>query len=456
MAACEVKRPSAECLIRRFGLRTAGMVCMRSFPVWALLPTLAACNSYEWFRVTGYVQQGFTNKADILFVIDNSSSMTDEATALAQNFSDFVTLFADEQPPTDPDLTNDVERFLAFVGDPTGNVNYQLGVTNTDVSMNAGKLLGDFPVVGKTDSDVAGKFLDNLVCKAACIEDVPSDIGVACRSGGQCATSASGSEEEPIEAVFMAMCRAVENPPDACFQPWWPDEDGSGWSKLPPGDTGAPDTDGPAPTDYFSNTEVMTNAGFLREGSVVIPVIITDEGDQSRRIDARDGSVFPYDQYFKQFGHRMTWAVIGPSEDATACKGPAADWGIHRMERMVYGSDGLYVPISLRESAESCVNADFSQALVDIGKLLRALSSSFALQSTPVQGTIVVTVDGKQVPESTQALDPELDIVVFSDGWSYRATDNTVILHGSAVPDASEDVRVYYLPSGGSPRDLPF
>ena len=29
-----------------------------------------------------------------------------------------------------------------------------------------------------------------------------------------CATS---GDEEPLEAIYMAMCRAVDNPPEACF-----------------------------------------------------------------------------------------------------------------------------------------------------------------------------------------------------------------------------------------------
>jgi hypothetical protein len=294
------------------------------------------------------------------------------------------------------------------------------------------------------------------VCDAACIEDVPNDIPVGCRSGRGCTDSSTGSVEEGIEAVFMAMCRAVENPPEPCFQKWWPTADGTGFQMFPPGDTGALDDGADDPVPYFEQDDVMSNRGMLREGSVVIPVIITDEGDQSRRIDTRDGKVFPYDEYFKLFGHRMSWAVIGPSEDATACKGPAANWGIQRYERMVYGSNGVYIPISLRKNQDECVNADFATALADIGGLLRSLSTSFPLQSTPVPGTIVVTVGGITVPQSTESIDEELELVVYTDGWSYRAADNTVLLHGDAVPEANEDVRVYYLPSGGSPRDLPF
>ena len=52
--------------------------------------TLSACNNYEVFRLAGYEQASFSNDADIIFIVDNSSSMTDEAEALALNFNVFV------------------------------------------------------------------------------------------------------------------------------------------------------------------------------------------------------------------------------------------------------------------------------------------------------------------------------------------------------------------------------
>ena len=45
---------------------------------------LAGCNQYDIFLLSGYEQSTFSNDADIVFVIDNSSSMTDEAEALAK------------------------------------------------------------------------------------------------------------------------------------------------------------------------------------------------------------------------------------------------------------------------------------------------------------------------------------------------------------------------------------
>jgi hypothetical protein len=409
------------------------------------------CNQVDWFRVTGFIQEGFTNKADILFVIDNSSSMQPESEALATNFSAFIDVFADDQDvPVEASLSNDVQRYIDYVTDRSGNVNYQIGMTTTEVGRRWGELLGDTPVIRKTDDNVEAAFQDNLLEYTACI------------NGRNCADNSFGSAEEGIEAAFMAMCRAVPNPPDPCYQSWWADPNNTGRViDHPPGEGGANDTDiivdpSVEPLIYFSEDDVMSNSEWLREGSVVIPVILTDEGDQSRRIETRDGDVFPYDEYFKLFGHRMSWAVIGPS-DAQGCNtSGAADWGIARYDLMVNGSNGSKIDIAEPDGRGGCQDTDFAAALADIGGLLRAISSVYPLAALPEPGTIVVRVGERSISESESTYDATFGITTYTDGWSWNAGDNTVVLHGDAVPEPGEDVRIWYLPSATAPRELPF
>jgi hypothetical protein len=422
----------------------------------AALAALSGCNSYEWFRLTGYVQEGFSNKADILFVVDNSSSMVEEGEALALNISGFIDQFADDDAALieDPTLTDDVARFLDYLQDRSGNVNYQLGVTTTEASADWGKLLGDNPVVAKTDNNIEQKFNENLLCEAACVRRIPDEVSIDCPNGNpenlrNCADSSTGSREEGIEAVFMAMCRASEDPPEPCFDSWWQDPTNPGaWLNQAP-------EPGAAPADYFDEDDIGSNEGFLRPGSVVIPVIISDEGDQSRRIESRDGKVFPYDEYFSLFGNRMSWAVIGANDSGGCNTSGAANWGIDRYRRMVASTGGVYIDISVRDGND-CVDADFGAALADIGGLLRSLTSVYPLRATPVPGTIVVTVGGEQISPAEVTFDEVLEVEIFTDGWSYDATQNIVVLHGNAVPDPNEDVRIWYLPDSGAPRDLPF
>ena len=425
----------------------------------------SGCNEYDYFRLTGFEQETFSNQADILFVVDNSSSMTAESNALALNFSEFINEFADESltRPDNPQLSDDVDRFIDYVSDRTGNVNYHLGVTVTDVTNRIGdyegwgELRGRPKVVRKLDDDPATTFTENFLCDAACIDRLPSGVDISCPGGpprNQYCTSSA--YEEGLEAVFMAMCRAVEEPPPECFQDWWQDtSDGSGVPVIQdtPLDPKDPEI---GRMEYFGNNDVGSNSAWLRPNSTVIPVIITDEGDQSRRIGPRDGTVAPYDALFAAFPNRMTWAVIGPSNDEGCNTSGAADWGIKRYQRMVVESNGSYIPISRPNGSGGCEDADFGEALAQVGDLLRSLVRSFPLAALPDEETIVVEVAGRVVEQAEATYDSYLDLVRYDNGWSYRQSDNSVVLHGDAVPDFNESVNIWYLPVDGVPRELPF
>ena len=53
----------------------------------------------EFFHLAGYEQESFSNDADILFVIDNSSSMKEEAQSLGNNFNVFINLLPPMKEP---------------------------------------------------------------------------------------------------------------------------------------------------------------------------------------------------------------------------------------------------------------------------------------------------------------------------------------------------------------------
>ena len=99
---------------------------------------------------------------------------------------------------------------------------------------------------------------------------------------------------------------------------------------------------------------------------------------------------------------------------------------------------------------------NFESALEQFASLLTNLLTSFPLQSVPIPDTIVVLVDGQSVIEA-EIIDQDLfGFDVYSDGWTYRTTDNAIEFHGAAVPPYDSNVEVYYLPVDGMPRELPF
>ncbi|MCA9493088.1 MAG: VWA domain-containing protein, partial [Myxococcales bacterium] len=207
--------------------RSTALIC-------ALLPALGSCNSYELFRVSGYEQQSFNNKADVLFVIDNSDSMLEESASLATNFAAFIAeIDTVEQERSYVGLSDAVTNYVDYVQNRSAFVDYRFSITTTDVNTDAGKLVGR--TVKRGEANVPERFIDDLVCEATCFSSasvLPTDPGYQCgdplgdtlsEEYVQCACGASyigncgSAVEEGLEAVFLAMCRAVPNPPVECF-----------------------------------------------------------------------------------------------------------------------------------------------------------------------------------------------------------------------------------------------
>ena len=110
----------------------------------------SGCNRYALFRLAGYQQESFSNQADILFVIDNSNSMVEEATGLAENFGAFITELTEGEAARQTDgLADAVSNYVEYVQDRGAFVDYQFGITTTDVSDpdQNGLLLGATPIV---------------------------------------------------------------------------------------------------------------------------------------------------------------------------------------------------------------------------------------------------------------------------------------------------------------------
>lgn len=410
----------------------------------------AGCNQYELFRVAGYAQESFSNDADILFVVDNSSSMQDEAEALALNFDTFVRKLTDPREgaiETDG-LPDAVDNYITYVQNRGRIVDYQLGITTTDVELSYGGLYGDLPLLDNEEpSIVPSAFNSNLLCDATCFLDastLPDDAGYVCEEtpaapeqmskqyldclcgAGQWEDQCGSGQEEHLEAVFMAMCRSVAEPPSECFE-----------------------------SNQFTEADILSNEGLLRENSTLIPIIVTDEGDTSRRMSQGDPEPDEYADLFAKFNQRMAWAVIGPRTD-DCNSGGATTWGVDRLQYFVDESRGRFFPISERDANGDCVVTDFESAMEELGDLLNSLLDAFPLQSIPDVATIVVFVEGEEVPRAAEITDETTGSVSYTDGWSYLAAENAVEFHGATVPDYNEEVRIYYKPLDGMPRELPF
>lgn len=417
--------------------------------------SLLACNQYDVYLVSGYEQSSFSNEADVLFVIDNSPSMQDEAEALALNFQTFLDYLTNSESGAAfeaENLSDAVSNYVSYVSDRGRLLDFQLAITTTSMAPGtpgaAGALVGD--VLAKGADALEEAFQQDLLCEATCwnTNDVPSDPNYLCGDPiadislqvldcvcglGAWENHCGAGTEEGLEAAWAAMCRAVDDPPESCFI----------------------ETDDKA---GISQADAGTNAGLLREDSTLIVVVVTDEGDGSRRLGQGDSDPAPYLELFNSLGVAYKFAVIGPPYDpddgSMICNsGGAIPANAERYFGTVAATGGFYNPIAEEAPTGACQVSDFSRHLEDLGDLLVNLLTAFPLNAVPDTATIRVYVDGEPVPESV--LDPAAEDG-YGSGWSYDPGLNAVVFHGDAVPEYNADVRIYFEPLQGNPRQLPF
>lgn len=433
---------------------------MRRALLFAPLALLAGCNQYELYRVAGYEQLSFSNDADIVFIIDNSNSMQDEAEDLASNLGTFIDrLTSTEGTPETDDLTDAVQNYVDYVNNRGQFIDYQLALTTTSIDSDAAEIPGTAgELIGGEDSlltwqdeAVGDTFTANLLCDATCWQEatLPSDPSYVCGDDTDifsaeyldclCGFEAwedhcgSGNEEH-LEAALLTLCRAVEDPPDFCYE-----------------------------NTPFTEAQIGSNAGLLRENSTLIFVVVTDEGDESRRLTPGDNEADPYLDLFAEFDVRYRFAVIGPNYDAQASSltcnsGGATTYGSMRLQDAAITTEGFYNPIAEEGAGGDCQNSDFAVHLEDLGALLASLQKNFPLQAWPDVSTIAVYIDGVLIDPSELDADAseEAGYDVYGTGWSYDPASNSITFHGDAVPDYNEDVEIFYRPLEGTPRTLPF
>jgi hypothetical protein len=395
-----------------------------------------ACNSYELFRVQD-ARTVRPNAVDVLFVIDNSDSMAEESVALAENFGAFVTrLAAADLGPGGLGLPDAVDDYVAYSSDPAAYVDFQLAITTIDAQQTTGALVGDPAILRKGDPGLVTSFVRNLMCEATCFDErsaVESIPGFVCggawdgRVGQEfldclCGADAwlghcSTSNEEGLEAVYGAMCRAVDAPPAACFEDTALGADARG-----------------------------SNAGLVRPGTTFVPVVVTDEGDASHRMQNVEAVPTRYTDLLVELGVPTAWAVIGPGldeNDELVCPGLATSWGTLRYEYLVRNTGG--VKVDIHDAA--CAPGDFADALVRLGDLVGGGIRAYKLPREPVPASIVVEVGARTIDPARILGDDVFGEPVYSDGWTYDAETWTVLLHGEIVVGPEDEVRIWYRPA---------
>ncbi|MGE0763870.1 MAG: hypothetical protein AB7N80_11380 [Bdellovibrionales bacterium] len=251
------------------------------------------------------------SKVDVLFIVDNSGSMAEEQARLSTALSSFVDTLAD--------------------------LDWQIGITTTDLSGGAQSTNGDVVTMVGTGVKVLNKRVPNY-------EQVFLDTVLAHGTTPECAqnnTNCASGDEQALGAARLAVTKR--------------------------------------------NT---TNYGFFRANSDFIAIALTDEDERSNggngattptQLISTVNSAWGLTKLFSGYG-----IIVRPGD--TACiNAQAASGGrpatfVQQLADMTDGVTG------------SICDTDYGPALANIGTRVRRYATSIMLSDVPVAGTVQVTL----------------------------------------------------------------
>lgn len=310
----------------------------------ACLVPLAACD----FLIGDEGEEpGPGTPVDLLIVIDNSDSMQLHATELARAFDT-----------------------LDAALDDAGVTEWRAGITTSSVYFDDGATADIDPgeagtLVGGTTVETTAALRQELVCRATCWDNnMPSTPDYVCGDEGDAVYSeeyldcmcgadvwrnnCGAGQEQPLEAAFLAMCRAVESPPEACY-------------RFPSGAAAV-----------FGEGDEKSNPGL--GGRDVVVVIVSDEGDSSLRTESGDPAVpgdveivvNAYTTLLAAFPDEIRVSVVGPGWDGAdgSCLLGAQEWGVERYLGLATNTGGVYEPLT--DLATDCADRPMDTILATI------------------------------------------------------------------------------------------
>jgi len=299
-------------------------------------------------------QQAKVPAVDILFVVDNSASMSEEQVALADGFQSFI---------------DQIE---------TAAVDFHIGIITTSQDTddpNRGHLLGSRPLFLTRDDDYVNIFHERV------------QIGT------------DGSDKEKgLEAAENAISLKM-------LTTW--------------------------------------NIGFVRPGANLLIIIVSDEDDCSDdgQLDGQDAKscyqhrdlLVPVQTEVDRIRSRKSQGelvqiagILGPFDGSCPDSYPG-----RRYAQAALQTGGLLGKIC---------DSDWSGTLGSLGLTAVGILDQFKLSSAADPTTLVVTVDGAEVPADD------------TNGWTYDSLHWLIIFHGSAVPPEGSEITVEYdtAPSSGN------
>jgi hypothetical protein len=195
-----------------------------------------------------------------------------------------------------------------------------------------------------------------------------------------------------------------------------------------------------------------TNAGFLRPNSFLAVIILSDEDDFSDPTrpedswlsrngipdhDYSDPGLLPVSTYVSYLdtltnttGATRRWSASA----ITVLDNTCLQSHVAQSPSSIIGQRYIALANASGGVLGSICDTSYATALTAIQENIIELGTQFYLTRTPVQSSITVAISGVSIPEDA------------TNGWTYNATSNSIIFHGTAVPAAGAAIAVNFDP----------
>ncbi len=326
--------------------------CAQEAPTFSILPELDV-----FYQSPGKLN----NKIDILWVIDNSGSMQDEQVNLANNFSSFITGFANKGYDYKIAVTTTEAWRAPFINQP----NLAKFRDGTDQTSHSGVF-----VITPSTPNLINTFVTNI------------------NQG----TNGSGNER-----AFQSFKTALNS---------------------------------------------TLNADFVRPDGFLSIIIVSDEDDFSTDTSSdinhnyNSPALHPVSNYVSYLdtltqstGASRHYSVSSISiKDAACLQATQGTGGIMgtRYIALAAQTDGVVGDI--------CAPS-YAPVLDQIQNKIAELSTQFYLSRVPIVSTLAVRVNGTLVVNDT------------TNGWTFNGAANSIVFHGTAIPQQGDAITVDYDPA---------
>ena len=342
--------------------------------------TLGACGSDTGFSLDG-AQSVFTQsvsrtqvKVDILWVVDNSGSMFNSQQNVANNFNSFIQKFQQT------------------------NFDYQMAVTTSDAWRSN-------VVADPNEAYRLARFRDG-------VEDSDPNDGID--DSNHSGVTVIKPDTPDLENVFI--------------------------TNILQGINGSGDERSFESLQTALSLQDNLNEPFPRPDALLAVIVLTDEGDGSPiAIDPGNDPDWFQDKDYFDFLYNLSNSTEGNLNFVFNTIGILDEACKQQLVTEFLGRDIAHRNIAMSEKTGGYTGSlcdDFSDVLTGISDSIIEKSTSFKLDRQPAVSTIVVTVNGVEVP-----MDPV-------NGWSYNSDTMILSFHGTSVPDANALVAITFDPVG--------